>query len=116
MSFASAKATPKFFVALPGALEARCSALRIGEFMGVPQDSFLQQFQSEFSKRFGEDAILWQGGQSDRNSIRLPGIAGLRLGGVLRTSEKFELGDMRGDFLGKTLLIESESPKKELPL
>jgi hypothetical protein len=81
--------------------------------MGQFQSDFLSLFKQAFADRFS-DRVLWTGGQIAGNVAQLPGIAALRRGGVLHRMEQFEIGDLRGEFGGRTLVIEYE--QKQLPL
>lgn len=73
--------------------------------MGKSQAEFLSTFKEAFKERFGT-ALDWRGGQSAGNVARLPGVTSLRRGGVLRQGERFELGDLRADFGGRTIVVE----------
>jgi len=81
--------------------------------MAQPQSDFLSLFKKAFVDRFG-NSVLWTGGQIAGNVAQLPGIAALRRGGILHRMEQFEIGDLRGDFNDRTLVIEYE--QKQLPL
>jgi hypothetical protein len=82
--------------------------------MGKAQNNFLNVFKAAFAQRFSSNPVIWIGGQIAGNVAQLPGVAALRRGGVLRPSEQFEIGDLRTDFLGLTIVIEYE--QKQLPL
>lgn len=81
--------------------------------MGEAQSDFLSLFKNAFASRFG-NSVHWTGGQIAGNVAQLPGIAELRRGGVIHRMEQFEIGDLRGDFNGLTLVIEYE--QKQLSL
>jgi hypothetical protein len=81
--------------------------------MAQAQSDFLSLFKDAFASRFG-NSVHWNGGQGAGNVAQLPGIAELRRGGVLHRMEQFEIGDLRGDFNGRTLVIEYE--QKQLSL
>lgn len=70
-------------------------------------------FKDAFASRFG-NSVYWTGGQIAGNVAQLPGIAELCRGGVLHRMEQFEIGDLRGNYNGRTLVIEYE--QKQLPL
>lgn len=76
--------------------------------MGKSQNDFLQTFKEAFTNKFGSD-VIWAGGQVVGNKVQLPRIASLRRDGRFNRSEEFELGDLRADFCGRTIIIEYES-------
>jgi hypothetical protein len=82
--------------------------------MGQPQSEFLKCFQVAFSEKFGDESVRWTGGQISSNVARLPPDRLLRRNGLLKAGEQFEIGDLRTDFCGKTLIIEFDS--KQVPL
>lgn len=77
--------------------------------MGKPQDEFCNSFRQAFHSRFGD--AVWIGGQLSANMIALPGAAHLRRGGLIKQSEKIELGDLRLTFRNVDVMVEYESGK-----
>jgi hypothetical protein len=82
--------------------------------MGKPQTAFLNTFKAAFAVRFSSSPVAWSSGQVSGNVAQLPGVAALRRGGVLKPSEQFELGDLRGTWSGRMIVIEYE--QHQLPL
>jgi hypothetical protein len=75
--------------------------------MGKPQDEFCHAFEDAFTARFGD--ALWIRGQFGGNMIALPGAPHLRRGGLIKQSEKIELGDRRLTFRSVDIMVEYES-------
>lgn len=73
--------------------------------MGTIQDQFLDMFKLAFTQRFGVQ-MQWQGGQTLGNFAGLPGIFDLRREGRIKPNERFEIGDIRSDISGITLVVE----------
>jgi hypothetical protein len=76
--------------------------------MGKPQDDFVTAFKEAFLQKFDASAI-WTGGQVIENFAYLPRMASLRRGGKSRQDERFELGDLRTNFFGRTIIVEYDS-------
>lgn len=76
--------------------------------MGSRQAEFLAEFREAFSQRVGV-TCSWTGGQVLGNVAHLPRDAALRKEGLIRAGERFELGDLRTEFLGTMLVVEYDS-------
>jgi hypothetical protein len=75
--------------------------------MGVPQQ-FLTRLRTALTDRF-PSATGWVGGQGIANTAALKADASLRRGGLLRSGERFELGDHRCTVGSATIIAEYES-------
>jgi len=78
------------------------------EYMGKLQDNFVTAFKEAFSQKF-DSSVIWTSGQVRGNLAYLPPVLDLRRGGKSRSGEQFELGDLRVDFSGCTIIIEYDS-------
>ena len=76
--------------------------------MAKQQMAFLTVFTEAFGRHFSGD-ISWTGGQRKTNIGQLQPDRQLRRGGKLQSNEAFELGDLRVDLGGHTIIIEFES-------
>lgn len=76
--------------------------------MAVPQATFLQEFRTSFSIRFGQDTG-WSGGQSRANTAGFVEGSGGRRPVGLRRGERFELGDAVTKYGRWTIVVEFES-------
>ena len=72
------------------------------------QDDFLRAFRDAFAHEFRYDPE-WVSGQTVGNKGLLLGDLSLRRNGVIRRNEGLELGDLRANLGGKTLIIEFDS-------
>jgi hypothetical protein len=82
--------------------------------MAVTQTVFLEAFKAAFAARFGQEQLVWGGGQGAGNIGALPGRAELRRAGKLMAREAFELGDLRIAFRGADLLVEFDQGAVDL--
>ena len=76
--------------------------------MGSVQQAFLENFRASFSALVA-GSVEWTGGQILANTGVLPAHETLRRGGRFKSGERFELGDLRGDLMRTTLIVEYES-------
>lgn len=76
--------------------------------MGKPQNEFLNVFIEAFTERIS-GPISWVRGQNTGNRAQLLPITALRRGGMLRSAEQFELGDLRTNVYGWTIVVEYET-------
>jgi hypothetical protein len=74
----------------------------------MKQSDFLETFRQEFGRRFDQQ-LEWTGGQVLSNKAVLSPKAEYRRYGLIKSNEGIELGDLRGLFRGRTLIIEHES-------
>jgi hypothetical protein len=82
--------------------------------MGQSQRSFLAKFKDEFCSRVSSD-VTWSGGQVSKNTASLRPNPALRRGGQVRHGEAFELGDLRCDYAGHTVIVEYDSGSVSVP-
>ncbi len=77
--------------------------------MGRPQDSFRRTFKAEFAKRFDIQPD-WRESQNKENKAAfLHRYVKYRRNGLIRPNEGFELGDLRCDYRGRTIIVEYDS-------
>ncbi len=76
--------------------------------MGTVQGAFVTEFREALVRRFGAH-IQCGGGQGKANCGQLPPNPELRRLGRSRANETFELGDLRADLAGQTVIMEFES-------
>lgn len=75
--------------------------------MGQSQQIFCSAFKEAFNQRFGE--VPWMGGQLSSNMITPSVAKHLRRDGLVKSSEKIELGDLRVTFHSTDIMVEYES-------
>ncbi len=75
--------------------------------MGKPQNEFCGQFKTAFEAQFGN--VIWHGGQLAANMIAPAAAKHLRRNGLIKSSEKIELGDLRTTFRKYEIMVEYES-------
>lgn len=73
----------------------------------LKQAGFLEEFKCAFNLRLQEN-ITTRGGQGLKNTSRLNHELTLRRNGICKRAERFELGDMRFEFHGYSVIIEYE--------
>ena len=76
--------------------------------MGTKQTTFLSECRSTFDRAFLEPHT-WTGGQVTGNKADFCALPAYRRGGVCRTNEGIELGDLRTSLNGWTVVVEYES-------
>jgi hypothetical protein len=72
-----------------------------------PQNEFCSQFRTAFELRFGK--AIWYGGQLAANMVTPVAAKHLRRDGLIKSSEKIELGDLRTTFKNLDIMVEYES-------
>jgi hypothetical protein len=75
--------------------------------MGKPQNDFCDHFKTAFQTQFGK--VIWHGGQLAANMIAPTAAKHLRRDGLVKSSEKIELGDLRTTFRNYDIMVEYES-------
>lgn len=76
--------------------------------MGLKQSAFLTEFRSAFEAHIGRP-VVWSGGQTLANVAGFEPDLLVRRAGVTRSSETFEIGDLRTELDTHTLVVEFES-------
>jgi hypothetical protein len=82
--------------------------------MGRPQDVFRRSFKVEFAKRFGLEPVWHESQDKDNKASMLKKQAIYRREGLIRPNEGFELGDLRCDYRGRTIIVEYDSEGLEV--
>ena len=75
--------------------------------MGKWQNDFLEAFKSQFGATVSP-RVTWVKGQCAKNKMGLPRCVELRRPGAAAKAETFEVGDLRGDWNGWTVMVECD--------
>lgn len=76
--------------------------------MGLLQTTFIKEFKLAFETRFAA-SLHWSGGQRLSNVAALAPHSNVRRRGQVKPGESFELGDLRCELAGHTLIVEFDS-------